>query len=235
MLRRIFCSLLMLSAGAVAAPAGPSFSGLKTIQSQPYAASAKVVEIRGERGDPEPKEWIYLLSDSTARGGVREVTIAGGKITSERTPLHGMTDVAGLAPLDTSLLATDADTIFQTVQKEARKCELGFNWIDYTLRTDANSDAPVWTVKLYDHMGAAVGTVRISAKGGTVVTPLQPDPDARARAEATPESHPGGVFGDVSKATGRAAQSTKDSTLHFIGTLQETFGGERTIGPKDDE
>lgn len=233
MMRPVFCSLLMAAAGAVAAPTGPSFSGLKLIQSQPYAASAKVVEIRGERGEPQPKEWVFLLNDPTARGGVREVTVSGGQITSERTPLRGMADVAGLTPLDTDALTVDADTVFRTVLNDAKKKELGFNWIDFTLRMDEERHAPVWTVKLYDHMGADVGTARVSAKDGTVVTSLQPDPGAKARAEATPENHPGGIVGDVSKAAGRAAKSTTDSTLHFIGTLQETFGGERTIGPKD--
>ncbi|MEI8309978.1 MAG: hypothetical protein WCH98_04410 [Verrucomicrobiota bacterium] len=234
MSRLVFCILLVLAARVAAAPSGPVLSGLKTIESQPYAASAKVVEIRGERGDPQPKEWIFLLSDSTARGGVREVTVANGRITSERTPLRGMADVAGLPPLDTRLLAIDAEAVFRIVHKEAIKSELGFDWIDYTLRTDADSNAPVWTVKLYDNMGAPVGTVRISAKGGTVVSSLQPAPGAKARAEATPVSKGGGIVGNVGDAAGRAVKSTKDSALHFIGTLQEEFVGERTIGPKDE-
>ena len=225
--------LLLLAAGAVAAQAGPAFQGLKALK--PYAASTKVVEIRGERGDPQPREWIYLLSDPTARGGVREVTMTDGKVTGERTPLRGIADVAGLAPLDVTMLSADADAVFCIVHKEATKSELGFDWIDYTLRTDADSGVPVWTVKLYDRMGAPVGTARISAKGGTEVSSLQPDPDAKARAKATPVSKDGGILGDVGKAAGRAAKSTKDSTLHFLGTLQEEFMGERTIGPKDDQ
>lgn len=235
MLRLVFFSLVLFVAGAVASPAGPAFSGLKAIQAQPYAATGKVVEIRGERGDPQPKEWIFLLKDSSARGGVREVTVADGKIVSERTPLRGMADVTDLAPLDTSVLSFDADGVFQTAHNEAKKSELGFTWVDYTLRMDAGTNAPVWNVKLYDHMGASVGTMRISAKGGTVVSSLQTDPDARARAKATPVTKDGGLIGGVGKAAGRAAQSTKDSTLHFIGTLQETFVGERTIGPKEEE
>jgi hypothetical protein len=235
MLRFISLSMLLISSVAWAGPAGPVIAGVKTIQSQPYATTAKIVEIRGERGDPIPDEWVFLLSDSKARGGVREVTIVDGKITGERTPLRGMEEVATMAPLDTSSLKVDADAVFRTVHKEASKNELGFNWIDYTLRTDASSNAPVWTVKLFDNMGASVGTARISAKAGTVVSALQPDPDAKARAEATPVSKEGGMVGNVSKTAGRAAKSVKDSTLHFIGTLQEEFVGERTIGPKDDE
>ncbi len=227
--------MLAMAAGVAAAGAGPVLSGLKAIESQSYAATAKVVEIRGERGDPQPKEWVYLLSDSSARGGVREVVVVDGKIISERTPLRGMADVAGYAPLDTSALTMDADAVFRIVHKEATKTELGFDWIDYTLRTDRDSNAPVWTVKLYDRMGAPVGTTRISAKGGTIVSALQPDPDARARAQATPVTKGNGILGNVGKAAGRAAKSTSDSTLHFLGTLQEEFVGERTIGPKEKE
>lgn len=230
-----FIILILLAARVVAAPAGPVRSGLKAMESQPYATLSKVVEVRGERGDPQPKEWIFLLSDSTARGGVREVTVADGKITSERTPLRGMADVAGLAPIDTLLLTVDADAVFRIVQKEATKSQLGFDWLDYTLRADAEGNDPLWTVKLYDHMGAPVGTVRISSKGGTVVGSLQPDPDARVRAEATPVSKDGGLVGNIGRTAGRAAKSAKDTTLHLIGTVQEQIVGERTIGPKDDQ
>ena len=235
MLRLLPVLTLLLAAKVVASPTGPVQAGLQAIESQPYAASAKVVEIRGERGDPQPKEWIFLLSDSTARGGVREITVTDGKITGERTPLRGMSDIAGLPPIDTHMLTADADAVFRIAHKEAIKSELGFDWIDYTLRTDADNKAPVWTVKLSDHMGAPVGTVRISAKGGTVVSSLQPDPDAKARAEATPASKDGGILENVGKAAGHAAKNTKNSTLHFLGTLQEEFVGERTIGPKDGE
>jgi hypothetical protein len=146
-----------------------------------------------------------------------------------------MAEVAGMAPIDTRTLSVDAGEVFRIAHKEAEKNELGFDWIDYTLRTDADSNAPVWIVKLSDSMGAPVGTVRISAKGGTVVSPLQPDPDAKARAGATPVSKDGGILGNVGKAAGRAAKSTSDSTLRFIGTLQEEIVGERTIGPKENE
>lgn len=221
---------------AFAEPAGPSFSGIEAVRAQPYGKSAQVVEIHGERGDPQPREWTLLLSDPKARGGVREVTVAGGKITAERAPLRGTTDMAGLAPLDTKALAFDSDRVFSVVQKEAEQSGVGFHWIDYTLRTDPQSNAPVWNVKLYDHMGASVGSVRISAKGGVVVSPLQADPDLRARADSTAkESRKGGLVNDVSTAAGRAAKSTKDSTLQFIGSLQEAFTGERTIGPKEEE
>jgi len=217
---------------AVASPAGSAFSGLEVVKGQPYGQSARVMEIRGERGEPQPKEWTFLLSDPQARGGVREVSVVAGSITSERTPLRGMAGITDLAPLDTAGLAFDSDKVFRAVQAEATKNELGFHWLDYTLRTDPQSNAPVWNVKLYNHMGASVGTIRISAAGGSVVSPLQASPEVRTE-PAPPGPALGGIFGDVSKATGQAVKKTKDSTLHFIGTIQEELLGERTIGPKE--
>lgn len=218
----------------MAAPAGPAFSGLQAISSQPYGTTARAVEIRGERGAPQPDEWVFLLSDSKARGGVREVTISGGRITGERTPLRGMADVAGLMPIEAKGLAIDADEVFRIVHREAVKSELGFHWLDYTLRTDPQSQAPVWTVKLFDNMGAQVGIIGISAAGGTVVRPLQASPVVRAKPDA-PASGLSGIAGDVSTAAGRAAKNTQAGTLRFIGSLQEVFTGERTIGPKEEE
>lgn len=221
---------------ALAAPAGSAFSGIEAVKTQAYGKSAQVVEIRGERGEPQPREWTLLLIDPKARGGVREVTVAGGQITAERAPLRGTTDIAGLAPLDTKALACDSDRVFTAVQSEAKQSGVGFHWIDYTLRTDPQSNAPVWNVKLFDHMGASVGSIRISATRGAVVSPLQTDQDMRARVESTSkESRMGGLANDVGNAANRAAKSTKDSTLRFIGSLEEAITGERTIGPKEEE
>ncbi|MEI6279259.1 MAG: hypothetical protein WCQ16_07755 [Verrucomicrobiae bacterium] len=230
----MFRFLFFFAATAVASPGGAAFSGLEAVKVQSYGKSAQVMEIRGERGEPQPQEWTLLLSDTKARGGVREVTVADGKITSERTPLRGMTDIAGLTPLDTNRLAFDSDKVFRVVQAAAKKNEIGFHWIAYTLRTDAPSNAPVWNVKLFDHMGASVGTIRISAADGSIVNRLQASPAARV--EPTPAEHAlGGILGDVSKAVGTAVKGTKDSTLRLIGTIQEELVGERTIGPKEEE
>ncbi len=221
-------------AAAAASPAGTGFSGLEAVKMQPDGKSTCLVEIRGERGEPQPKEWILLFSDASARGGVREVTVGDGKITSERTPLRGMAGIAGLAPIAAASLAFDSDKVFRAVQAAATKKEIGFHWIDYTLRSDSGNRAPVWNVKLFDHMGAPVGTIRISAADGSVVSPLEASPVSRSE-PAPPERPMGGILGHVSKAVGTAAKSTKDSTLHFIGSVQEELVGERTIGPKEEQ
>lgn len=157
-----------------AGSAGPALAVFPALATQPYGASAQVVEILGERGAPQPAEWVIRLKDPTARGGVREITMVEGKILSQRTPVHLSTGVTGLLPISRGDVTIDADEVFRIANREAVKNELGFHWIEYVLRADAASGAPVWDVRLFDNMGAQMGTLRISAKSGTVVRGFVP-------------------------------------------------------------
>lgn len=231
----IFSEILALFTGSLSF-ADSAFSALRLVEAQPYARTSKILEIHGDRGEPLPNEWIILLSDSSSRSGLREVTVANGKITSERTPLHEQIEATSMSPIEPSKLSFDADQVFHAVEREAVRKKVGFDWIDYTLRMDPESDVPVWHVKIYDNMGAAVGRMRLSAQGGTVIRALQIDGGAYSRAEnQPPESRIGGVVGAVGDSANRAATVVKDSTLRFIGNVQEVLVGERTIGPKEED
>lgn len=171
-----FVAILLLSSlptSVYAGAAGSVLLAFQTIQSQPYAKDARLVEIKGEKGDPFPNEWSMLLADPTARGGVREIGISNGLITAERTPLSGFTEVANSPVIDSSKLLVDAPALFQAVQAEAVAARVGFHWLDYTLQVPANSLSPVWTVKLYDSLGGLVGTMGISADTGVLAVPMQ--------------------------------------------------------------
>ena len=230
-----FYLFFICAAALSAAPAGPAFAGLSAIKSQSYAGTSQVVEIRGERGEPQPAEWIVILHDPSARGGVRELTIVNGQITAERTPLRGPTEIAALVPMDSSMFKLDSDAVFRTVQSESVRNQIGFDWIDYKLRTDPETKAPAWSVCLFDKEGSALAPMRISAGDGALLCPLQVNASARARKDASEDIIPvGGLVGTVGNAAVKAANKTKNSALHLAGTLQEVFVGERTIGPNDD-
>jgi hypothetical protein len=81
MIRLAIFSLLISAASVFAGNAGSALTAMQTISVHPVAQSAAFVELRGERGDPVPAEWIVLLADPSARGGVRELTVANGQIT----------------------------------------------------------------------------------------------------------------------------------------------------------
>jgi len=221
-----------LSTSVFAGAAGSVVLAFQTIQSQPYAKDARLVEIKGEKGDPFPNEWAMLLADPTARGGVREVGISNGLITAERTPLRGFTDVANSPVIDSSRLLVDAPALFQAVQAESVAARVSFHWLDYTLQVPLNSLSPVWTVKLYDSLGGLVGTMGIFADTGVLAFPMQLPEGIKSESES---KKVGGLVGKVSDLATDTAEKTQDTTLRFIGDVQEFLIGERTIGPGADK
>jgi hypothetical protein len=245
--RFLFLSVVLILATG-RAPGVTAYEALQVIKkSRGDAVLKQLVEVRGETGQPQPQSWTILMSDATARGGVREFVVTGSEIASERTPLR-----SGLktpAPLDFARLNLDSDGAFKLAVQQATKARFGFHSVDYTLKTAESDGAPAWSLHLFDYMGAPVGNLLISAENGKIVQALQVDPDARqqtakasADADGEPSTHfKGGVFGFVERTAKNIGTKTKDvsvgigekvrdTTLNVAGTVQEALIGERTIG-----
>lgn len=233
MFRGTVLILLLCLPSVFAGNSGSAILALRTIADQAYAANATIVELRGERADPMPAEWRILLADPSARGGVREVSVVNGAITSERTPLKGFQNVSEMPAIQTSEVSMDASGVFQSVQTHANEARVAFHWLDYTLRTDADTSKPVWTIRLYDDLGAIVGTMGIAAHGGAIVQAIQlPDGSPVKKSQG---KNVGGLLGKIADFTESTARKVSDTTLRTVGTVQEFLVGERTIGPKDEE
>jgi hypothetical protein len=240
---------------ASGAHATTAYEALRTIQkTRGQAVMSQLVEVRGETGMPQPQAWTILMKDADARSGIREFVVASSNIRSERTPLRRFSGEENAAVLDFARLNLDSDGAFKVAQSQAERMRAGFNSIDYVLRTDTSTSGPVWDLRLFDHMGAPVGNMRISAVDGKLVQPLRLDADARIITESerptrarTPEPTPttpstearrkpmGGVLGFVSRTAGNVAESTKDVSVRVVGTVEEVLTGERTIGREDAE
>lgn len=233
MIRIAIFSLFISAASVFAGNAGSALAAMQIISAHPVAQSAAFVELRGERGEPVPAEWIVLLADPSARGGVRELTIANGQITGERTPLAGFSDISSRPALDRAKVLVDAGSVFEIAQREAVQSELGFHWIDYSLATNPLTLLPEWTVRLYDSTGTIAGTLRLSAAGGEVIEPLVPPEGVGANEDS--EKRVGGLVGKVVDFTESTAKKVQNTTLRTVGDVQEFMVGERTVGPKEED
>ncbi len=205
------------------------------------SAGSRLVEVTAERGDPNPQQWTIVFADPAARGGIREVTVAGVSVVSERTPLRGYPEASTLPSINVSRMNLDSIGAFDAANREARKRQLGFDWVDYKLKPGGPDSTPVWQVTLFDHMGAKVGVIEVSAYDGSIVSPLHVAAQPRSDESTTRFSDSGtgkrigGVMGAVGGIVEGTALKARDVTLRTAGTVQEILTGERTIGPTDDD
>ncbi|MBV9298297.1 MAG: hypothetical protein JO066_04920 [Verrucomicrobia bacterium] len=164
---------VLLMAGAIApgfvSAQDTAYKALRTLGAQRgEKALSQVTAIIGQSGRPQPVAWRIVLDDPAARAGERELDIVSGQISSERTPVRP--PAAGLNPIDLTKLNLDSDGAFRIAEKEASRNQVGFDSVNYRLSVDASTGQPVWNLDIFDYERRSVGTVRIAANNGTLLS-----------------------------------------------------------------
>ena len=160
-------ALLLLAQSALAEEHATAYDALRVIGSRMGRDSVnRIISVIGLAGDPQPETWKITLDDPRARGGVREVEVARGRIVSERTPLRSVAGSTEGATIKTEHLNLDSSGAFSVASHTAEKSNTHFETVSYTLRTDERGD-PVWVVTLQNR-SQPVGTIYIGANRGTV-------------------------------------------------------------------
>jgi hypothetical protein len=157
---------MLLATACFAQAADTAYSALRVVgKREGQDVLNRVLELRGQRGMPEPQVWKVTLDEPRARGGVREVEVQKGKIIGERSP----TSRSVGNPMNFNQLNLDSEGAFTVANQEAQKSRTPFERVDYTLKSGSNGGAPVWELELFDARAGRVGLVAIAADSGTVL------------------------------------------------------------------
>ncbi len=166
----------VLAAVALAAPARAQTSQETPDNPTAYAALReiskslgrealdRVVEVTGRDGAPQPALWKIVLKEGP---GSREIDVQDGRIIAQR-PLSR--PPAYPAPINFPDLQLDSSGAFDATDAQARKVKLRFDSLNYVLRTSESSGKPVWRIELINKEGTGVGTIRVAAHDGTIIS-----------------------------------------------------------------
>jgi PKD repeat protein len=164
---KFLAASLLLVTPAFAQENGTAYDALRVVGSTLGRASVNhIISVTGVHGNPQPASWKVLLDDRHAPGGVREVVVSDGRVTSEGNPGHAVGSSEG-ATIKTSHLNLDSSGAYAVASHTADRSHALFENVSYTLRTDEHGD-PVWIVTLHARSGQPVGTIFIGANRGTV-------------------------------------------------------------------
>jgi hypothetical protein len=149
-----------------------AYQVLRAVGAQRGADTLKhVIEVEGRDGVPQPTVWRVVLDDPAASGGVRELDVAHGRIVAEHTPVRAYSGSAAGALIDFSKLNLDSSGAFTVAEKEAQKARVGFDSVDYTLRTGDGPEAnPIWVIHMMDTARHSIGAMSVAADTGAVVS-----------------------------------------------------------------
>ncbi len=159
---------LLVAVPALAQERPTAYQALRTVGTQLNREYVNhVISATGLNGNPQPASWKILFDDPKARGGVREVEVANGRILSERTPLRDAVAGSLGATIDTAKLNLDSSGAYTVAQQTAASSHVTFATVDYVLHVDDRGN-PVWQVTLHRDDGEPAGTISVGTNHGTI-------------------------------------------------------------------
>jgi hypothetical protein len=165
---KCFTALLLVVTSALADEHPTAYEALRAVGTKFSRDSVnRIISVTGVDGTPQPETWKILMEDPRARGGVREIEVADGRIASERTPVRTIVGSTEGARIKTTRLNLDSSGAFTVASRTADKSNARFATVSYTLRTDERGD-PVWIITLQNRSSRPVGTIYIGANRGNV-------------------------------------------------------------------
>jgi hypothetical protein len=105
---KCFAALLLFVTPVLADEYPTAYEALRAVGTKFSRDSVnRVISVTGVDGTPQPETWKVLIEDPRARGGVREVEVANGRVVSERTPVRTVVGTSEGATIKTARLKLD--------------------------------------------------------------------------------------------------------------------------------
>src|SRR5439155_6827864 len=116
---RIFATVMFLSAASVFAQMNPTaYDALRVVGNQVNRDFVnRVVSVTGVDGSPQPATWRILIDDPNARGGIREVEVTDGHISSNRVSTRQVTGTPQGATINPARLNLDSSGAYEVASR----------------------------------------------------------------------------------------------------------------------
>jgi hypothetical protein len=161
----LFAAALLIASRS--AHGATAYEALRVLGKQKgEAVLDNTTEVHGANGKPQPAVWKIVVKDPAAKGGIKEYSIQGTRMTGEEMPVGRTTG----SPMNMSQLNLDSDGVHQLAEREAKKVTFGYDHADYRLRAGSRGGSPVWEVRLVDGRSGEVATMSIAATNGSVLS-----------------------------------------------------------------
>jgi hypothetical protein len=163
-------TLCLTGAAAVAqeSKTGRTTSAFEAVGLLPAEEQAALARIEGRDGTPNPERWHLLLYDPAGEAGLREVTVADGKIAGSHPVSQFAQSIAKSEVFAGNSLLFDSVHVGRIAQEYCRTNGVTALALHYSLRKGGPDAAPAWTVICVNAKGEELGQIVVTAGNGTV-------------------------------------------------------------------
>ncbi len=187
-----------------------------------------IVELRGEKGVPQPEEWELMAFNKRAPRLLHWFSVNDRRVKDEGEDEEYYPKRPPLGYVSINDVRVDSKAAFTIAEAEASKAQMGFDSLNYLLRIREFSREPIWRVELIDADRMLVGQVYISAENGEVLRTIWIFRDERARPDGLPLI--------IDSAAPREGMQTRiTSNRNMSGSNGELEGARRPVEPQLDQ
>ena len=156
----------LLSGAAVAAEGQTAFRAFSVIAAE---EGLSLIGIAGCEGTPEPERWHLILFDPASDTGLRDYTVADGRIVARNGVSQFFAEVRPEDVLLAGSVTIDSDRAGWIARSYAAANRLPLVSLNYHLRRDILGGAPVWKITCFDAEQRQLGWLVISGNEETVI------------------------------------------------------------------
>ncbi len=129
----------------------------------------RVVEMKGRLGQSQPSEWWIVVHDERSPYRLRTLWVGDVRATDEGENDDFYPEELPVGFAAVKRLRIDSVAAFAELERLARGAKIGFDSVDYLLRSAEFSDEPIWSLTARDARGTAVGRVVLSGSDGQLL------------------------------------------------------------------
>jgi len=127
-----------------------------------------ILEITGQGGDPNPKEWILQAWNTEDPGTVHKLTVRDDQLVSDSLSLNIFEAERKEINIPLPAVKLDSGSAYRIARSYASANGKTLGRVNYMLTVHAKRTPPVWTLDCFDAKGAHIGKLEILATSGSV-------------------------------------------------------------------
>jgi hypothetical protein len=145
-------------------------SAIGALNSLPPVYRNGVVWLSADHASPHPDRWYAIARNAARRGQPMDLTIARGRIISERPARNPRAFSRQLSPINLRSIRVNSPDLWRTADRLAANRGRRLGSMSLQLQRQGPHASPFWSVWCYDRRGRYIGFFSALATTGAVTS-----------------------------------------------------------------